>query len=34
MNLNTSEGQSRAVYLLLAIVGIVLAIAGWLRFIF
>ena len=34
MNPDTSEPQSRAVYLVLVIVGIVLAIAGWLRLIF
>jgi hypothetical protein len=34
MNPETSEPQSHAVYLVLVIVGIVLAIAGWLRLIF
>jgi len=34
MNPETSEPQSQGVYLVLAIVGIVLAIAGWLRLIF
>jgi hypothetical protein len=34
MNPDTSDRQSQAVYLLLMIVGIVLAIAGWFRLFF
>jgi hypothetical protein len=34
MDRDTPDRQSQAVYLLLAVVGIVLAVVGWLRFIF
>jgi hypothetical protein len=34
MNRDTSDRQSQAVYLLLVVVGVVLAIVGWVRFIF
>jgi hypothetical protein len=34
MNPDTSDRQSRAVQLILVIVGIVLAIVGWVRWIF
>ena len=34
MNPNTADRQSQAVYLVLVIVGIVLALVGWMRWIF
>ena len=34
MDPNAADRQSQAVYLMLVIVGIVLAIAGWVRWIF
>ena len=34
MNPNTADRQSQAVYLVLVIVGIVLALVGWVQWIF
>jgi uncharacterized membrane protein YidH (DUF202 family) len=34
MTPNTTDGQSQAVYLVLVILGIMLAVAGWLRWAF
>jgi hypothetical protein len=34
MNPNSADRQSQAIYLILVIVGVVLAIVGWMRWIF